>query len=453
MTSHLPQNDAPALQDTLGRQVFIDRIAKIIEGCQPPQVFGLHGDWGSGKTSAMHQLQKKLTGVCPHNSEDKSPKPRTGKDLKCKVVWFEAWRYESERAPIVALLHEIRTNLAFSKKIVNQSGKLFSVALRSLLDIKSVTENLIGVGVTGSSIQKHGEQWEDDHFAVALPTHVIRNQLDDAIKQLIKPQDRLVVLIDDLDRCDPKTAYKLLEGIKIYLNLPSCVFVLGMNQRVIERYIATNFKEEGGDPIFRAREYLEKICQDPWQLPLLNDPGGYLEKCLDGFPLAKAFAAIAKSNDCLPRNPRKIKSLANILRRYADHPMITSRPAGKPLDQPYREEHWAMLSACLYHFHPEIYQRILHWPDFLAELDQWARTGESEHDLFVGERDKEGNRKDRLKRPKRQDKNANSPTPGTAPAISSFIDPDRTDSFLLQSLLKAIPGGITTNEFANYRIE
>ena len=58
--------------------------------------------------------------------------------------------------------------------------------------------------------------------------------------------------------------------LKIYLNLSNCVYVLGMDQRVIERAIASQL-EKTKEPVnaaAMAKEYLEKICQDVYHLPV-----------------------------------------------------------------------------------------------------------------------------------------------------------------------------------------
>ena len=62
-------NDEPALLDTLERGSLIEEVGKAIAGCEPPQVFGVHGDWGLGKTSFLHQVQWYLTGDCPQQPE------------------------------------------------------------------------------------------------------------------------------------------------------------------------------------------------------------------------------------------------------------------------------------------------------------------------------------------------------------------------------------------------
>ncbi len=55
--------------DTLERGLLIEEVGKAIARCTPPQVFGVHGDWGLGKTSFLHQVQWYLTGDCPQQPE------------------------------------------------------------------------------------------------------------------------------------------------------------------------------------------------------------------------------------------------------------------------------------------------------------------------------------------------------------------------------------------------
>lgn len=100
---------------------------------------------------------------------------------------------------------------------------------------------LYGLIDDDKGVQAAGEEWEKDHLQTKLGTDSIREFLEHAIKNLIdwKADDnplgkaRLVVFIDDLDRCQPATAFKLLEALKIHFSIPNCIFVLGMNQQTV----------------------------------------------------------------------------------------------------------------------------------------------------------------------------------------------------------------------------
>lgn len=317
------RSDEPTLVDELGRLRdpdpsrlnLVRRLGDAVAACDPPQVFGLHGDWGSGKTSCLYQLQWYLAGSCPQAptwTDDRVPGLGKGsRHRNVTVVWFEAWRYQHEKAPIVALLHEIRAQLPWHSKAFIAAGKYSEVALRgALLSLEDLTKR---IGIQASKIQEAGEQWESENLASRLPSHMIRQHLEDALRKLlVRKSDpkgdrhRLVVLVDDLDRCEPETAYQLLEGIKIYLNLPSCVFVLAMNQRVIEGAVAHHLAphELGRDQEpeqqarvlqRRAREYLEKLCGHIWHLPFPKDVAGLLGRYLseeDGSPALDEQSAL-----------------------------------------------------------------------------------------------------------------------------------------------------------------
>jgi hypothetical protein len=111
-------NDEPTLLDLLERRPLLVQVGDAVARCKPPFVFGIHGDWGAGKTSFLHQLQLYLTGECPQQPPEAMKQIEGEGQLVARyaahvtVVWFEAWRYQQEQAPIVALLQEIRTQLA-----------------------------------------------------------------------------------------------------------------------------------------------------------------------------------------------------------------------------------------------------------------------------------------------------------------------------------------------------
>jgi hypothetical protein len=126
------------------------------------------------------------------------------------------------------------------------------------------------------------------------------------------------LIVDDLDRCEAEAAYKLIEGIKIYLNLPNCVFVLGMNQRVIQDAIASHLPKVDDPSLqaLRAREYLDKLCQSIHHLPLPREPVRLLRSLVADAAVAEPVCKVLESYACLPANPRKIKSFAGLLQGY-----------------------------------------------------------------------------------------------------------------------------------------
>lgn len=76
----LPDTPITALDDdALDFAPFARQLHAALIGTQPPFVFGVLGDWGTGKTSILRLLEAQLneTGVCI-------------------PIWFDAWRYENE---------------------------------------------------------------------------------------------------------------------------------------------------------------------------------------------------------------------------------------------------------------------------------------------------------------------------------------------------------------------
>ncbi|MEM9557946.1 MAG: P-loop NTPase fold protein [Acidobacteriota bacterium] len=124
---------------------------------------------------------------------------------------------------------------------------------------------------------------------------------------------RLVVFIDDLDRCTDEPTVRLLEAIKLYLQTRNCVFVFGMDgsaaRRAVERLLPHGAEE--------AQEYLEKLFQATVHVPMPTGRRAFLDSLLEGHELEHPDlprADLAELLDSLlAPNPRKLKNFLGAL--------------------------------------------------------------------------------------------------------------------------------------------
>ncbi len=465
---HLPRKDAPVFdpkEDWLDRSKFLKSALRVVAYGPAPLVCGVEGDWGSGKTSILHQAYYTLEGECPQNPgyDAKAPKVAAGNEEKfdhVRTIWFEAWRYQHEPAPVVALLHEMRAQLSTGQKFSRQIKKIGETAVRGAFEMigdvaKGIMVALGAPGAAavpapkvGSTIQGIGESIEARRFDTPLQSVQIRKHLTTAIETLLParakatkdvpdpPAPRMVVMIDDLDRCEPESAFRLLEGIKIYLDLPNCIFLLGINRREIESAIRVVLGKQapGHDEKemrYRAHEYVEKLCPVLWRLPAptLEEKRNFADKCWD--EATEIWTSVMRDTlsrfDALPSNPRKIVALCNrvsqLIQAVDDGPSkLTDKTAQ---DQAYK---LIFSLACLYQFHPSVYRILQGGPRFFSEIKRWCVNPEAKdlHECFMS-----------ITKAQAADGDPTSPTPGSGARFKDlFIDPIRSDIFRIQCLIR-----------------
>ena len=376
-------NDLPTLEDELNWDYELNRLSHRILNCPTPHVLGIHGDWGSGKTSFMRQLQWRLGGEMPDDGSisrpaDSSslPKKNDGHE-NIATVWFDAWRYQSEPVPVVALLQEMRQQMATLPMVMEKFKKLGVITLQYTLNSISDVGKAIGIeGIpSAEKIEKLGEQWEKKHHAQTINTDSIRTHLHDTLKALLPDNNaRVVVFIDDLDRCNPKSAIRLLEGLKVYLSIPNCVFILGMNERILVDAIREETSVPNETPPeelkLRAAHYLEKICTDIYRLPLPNNSVELLCSWLEHEDQKVAIIQAIGDIVCLPPNPRRLKALANQWSRFAACSDFPEESEARKI--------WAvriLIAAYIHQFHRDLWERWHFKPDFWNEFKAWC-TGE-----------------------------------------------------------------------------
>lgn len=453
-------NDEPTLLDTLDRNALIKEIGRAIATCDPPQVFGVHGDWGLGKTSFLRQIQWYVTADCPQQFKEEAKKTTApGSNVEnfektVQAVWFDAWRYQQEDAPVVALLQEMRSQLSWGQQIKGLAKRGTEVAVRgALLSIEDLTKQ---IGFQYSKFQDANQQWETKNLAVSLPSHMLREHLCKAIEQLLParskyaPRCRLAVFIDDIDRCEPEVAYRLLEGLKIYLTLDNCVFILGMNQKAVEDAIGKRMVVSSGeDPMeseaaggrtrLRAAAYMEKLCQNVWQLPAVRNPSqvlqGLLETTINSPTIRELIVRVVSETTCLPPNPRRLKGFANLIGR------LTSR-LPQDLEQNNNaaivEVQLLVIVAYIYQFHKDLYIRWEGDLDFYNRIFDRCQTGKLNSTIL-----------DSLVMPREITVTDAEPTRVTT-TESTYPDPTDPHVFWIQSLILNLGSEITAQQFGPY---
>ena len=153
-----------------------------------------------------------------------------------------------------------------------------------------------------------------------------KDLLEEAISTLLgKGEKRLVIFVDDLDRCQGAVAFRFLEAMKIYLSLNNCVFVIGLDVRHVNRAVAHELYKNGMIPErdkdskeIYAADYLSKMFQQVYYLPTVTDYTGFLDHLMDEevFNSKEEWIKTIKDANCLPPNPRKIKRFITALSIY-----------------------------------------------------------------------------------------------------------------------------------------
>jgi hypothetical protein len=282
-------SDNPTALDLLG---FADVTAPIAEAVLrdklDPVTVGIEGDWGSGKSSILAILGEQL--------ED---------DKTVVVIPTHPWEYDPATDPKATLIGEV-LNAVRNEAAEREGGwdklsdkvksRFKSLARRVKVSkvIKLATNSVLSMGLP--KIDEVLDLFGEEEEVVEEPTlQGFRDEFAKLMQELTEIE-RVVVLVDDLDRCLPPTVVATLEAVKLFLSVPKMAFVLAADRRTVSLSIATQY-EPSPQAAEMGRQYLEKIVQIPVRVPALGrtETEAYLallmlERHLDGDDALKPYA-------------------------------------------------------------------------------------------------------------------------------------------------------------------
>ena len=443
--------DQPADVDFLDFNLYVRALVDQISSLQTqtPMTLGIFGSWGSGKTTLMRLMELEL------RRRRKSDAP-----VAVETLWVNVWQLSNQaelwNAFLQSLFNQVHANLSFwRRKLFNLQllhervdwGELFRQLLVNsyrviiviipllvaflwpkqntptqgptnisefmdfirnpatggvisfVLGILLVVKPMVEAARDKVSIDLKKILKDPPFEAQVSALQNLQGQFEKMVQAWVGVTGRIVIFIDDLDRCSPDKVTEVLEALKLFATTHGCVYVLGADQQVVARAIQIKYKELAGSssnemPLDGVR-YLEKIIQLPFLLPLVevNDIRRYLDSFKIDWPHLGVVDSFSRG---LPPNPRLIKRAVNIyllLWRLAEQRKQQKKVGGTIT--PLRLAKVVSLQTA----YPDAFEKLRDKPELLKSIEEFCQKSPDEQRASLQEPDADAILSELVKRP------------------------------------------------------
>lgn len=307
-------DDNPADEDLLGFDAVAEVVTRVVtSGGLDPVTVGIHSAWGGGKSTALNLIAARLE--------------RVGHIV---VVRIDPWEFENTEDLRGTLIAHVLNDLEgrIKKDVAEPSVRDKAIAKLNDLRRRIAWDRVAQVLVTSAvklspdipglieALTPKPREPDDDNGPQGMAG--FRDQFGTLMTE-VGDITKVVVLVDDLDRCLPPTIMGTLEAIKLFLSVKKMAFVLAADEDLIRA--AIDVQMEGAAKGGFAKLYTEKIVQLPVSLPLLS-----VEQ-------AEAYVALLLSRnegELTGEDLRKAVAASNERRRAGTAPYVVAGDGAAP---------------------------------------------------------------------------------------------------------------------------
>ena len=302
------------VDDPIDRNKDLVRFIKIIDSINESYSIALDSYWGSGKTFFVKQIKMILDANNKFTYDTIDEKDRILSKWNALLgndhinsnyhipIYYDAWANDNDNDPILSIVYQIIQTVGNHATIKEPKGleTAFSIAG----DIFSI---VIGFNPIDIAKKLKGE----NPLEAIIQEKSLQERINEFIESLIAEHgERLLIIIDELDRCNPEYAVKLLERIKHYFNNDRVTFLFSVNVAELQHTVKTHY---GAD--FNASRYLDRFfdLRVPLSKPkaelLLKNADYSLMDCID-------FDIVMAVYDYYNMQMRDYLKFISVLKRY-----------------------------------------------------------------------------------------------------------------------------------------
>ena len=258
-------------KNAIGRNQYISTFLEMLDNIDDNFTIFINGDWGTGKTFFVKQIYTLLTYYNQYiNTEVEELKPQIErilksnefKDLKLAKnfvpIYYNAWSNDSHIDPINSIIFNIIKEHNILKDYKKESTDVID-KIASVLDVFNIWSN--------GSIKELVDTFKGKDIIPEITTmENLKDTLNTLLDNLLAEHgDKLVVFVDELDRCNPIYAIKLLERIKHFFDHENIIFIFSVNIKELTNTISNYYGQD-----FDSHRYLNKFCDISVDLPTID---------------------------------------------------------------------------------------------------------------------------------------------------------------------------------------
>lgn len=235
--------------DQLGRHNFATLLAQSLLNlnCQDTFTVGLFGKWGSGKTSIVNMMLSEIEAQQRNCQEEKA----------FIIIHFEPWNFSSTDQLLsqffIRLSNEFRS--AGDKRLAKIGD-----ALETYSDAFDLLSTVPLAGSFMSFLGKKGATVLSNKLKKGSDEKDISKQKETVINLLKEQSNRILVVIDDIDRLSNEQIRQVFQLVTSVAKFPNTIYLLVFDKDIVVN--ALEKVQEGS-----GEDYLEKIIQMPIQIP------------------------------------------------------------------------------------------------------------------------------------------------------------------------------------------
>lgn len=253
------------LGDYVGRNDGIVNFIKFLDAIDGNIAIALNDNWGNGKTFFVKQVQMVLQSYNESNRDLSDIKNFIGQNLdnyqfkNYLPVYYDAWGNDNDDDPVLSIIFTMLQSISNLQEY-EAIDRNWSDIIVNGLDLISTTfrgpriKNFLDAAKGKNVLEEIKKSKEIDE---------ILNKIFEILLKKQPENTRIIFFIDELDRCCPNYAVRMLERIKHYFIHEKIIFVLSINETELQHTIKRHY---GND--FNADQYLRRFFDFMLPLPM-----------------------------------------------------------------------------------------------------------------------------------------------------------------------------------------